>query len=442
MNSENKNPSAPEKLRQFIWEQGLALGSIQIDSIIDNFITQMNKTSHSNSLAMLPSFLHMPTSLEVGKTFIAIDAGGSNLRCALISFSLENNQYQYTIEKESHHAMPGTQGKLSAADFFEALYLCLEPFLEFSNIIGFCFSYPCEISDSLDGKLLRWTKEVNAPEVENLWIAQQLNRLIEHKGKTQKKIILLNDTVSSLLSIKLQTHKPVNLIENSTHHYAHIGLILGTGTNCAFTETKHKEVINIESGAYNGIKNTPCDALLDMQSLNPNEYAFEKKIAGRYLGSLCLALLNIAASQGLLSEVCSASIRSFSKINKNTLKTERLNELLGETTENHIFKTKEQDLTTIRFLINAVIERAALLSSIQLFAISKKIVLDLNLDKEQTLHVDINIEGSTYYQLKGYQEKITHKLNELMLREGISYQLLQTENASLLGAAIAAASVS
>lgn len=450
-----KNNSAYELLRQFIWEQGFALGSIQSNAIVNDFISQMDKRNHEHSsLAMLPSFLHMPITLDTEKSFIAIDAGGSNLRCALIKFSIIDKQYQYTITKESLHAMPGTQKKLSALEFFEALYLCIAPLLDFSDTIGFCFSYPCEISNALDGKLLRWTKEINAPEVENLWIAQALNKLFDKKGKPQKKIIVLNDTVSTLLSSKLTSEQSSNRTTNNTKNYAHIGLILGTGTNCAFTDMsietnsgRTHEIINIESGAYNGIKNTPSDEQLDAQSLNPKEYAFEKKIAGRYLGNLCLILLNIAASQALLSINCCESIQTFSRANKNNLATEQLNELLSQNAKPNIFTNNENDKNTIRFLINAVIERAALLSALQLFAISKKIYLDLNQSKVQAasrapmLHIDISIEGSTYYQLSGYQEKITNTLHSLMQQQGISYQLLQTKHASLLGAAIAAASV-
>jgi hexokinase len=438
------NDTIPEQLRSFIWKQGFALGNIQNEEIIDSFIAQMNtQNKKSSSLAMLPSFLKTSNTLQFNKKFIAIDAGGSNLRCALISFHKEKGAISYSIEKQHSQSMPGVDHLLSKIEFFEKLFECIEPLLNASDTIGFCFSYPCEISENLDGRLIRWTKEITAPEVEGEWIGQALNELLQSKGYASKKIILLNDTVATLLAGKLET----NSVNASLH--ANIGLILGTGTNCAFNELTGQQVINIESGNFNGTPLNQADTNLDAYLTDKGNYSFEKKIAGRYLGNLCLELFLLAANEGLFSEACSASIKAFTDSNQFNLPTKQLNYFFEEGNSEKLFEMNDSDLQTVQFLIDSVIERASLFSALQLFAIAKKLLLDANIQnndensekEDKQLHIDINIDGSTFYQLHEYQNKIIRKLSAMMGRQGISFRLLKTEDPSLLGAAVAAASL-
>ena len=73
--------------------------------------------------------------------------------------------------------------------------------LNASENIGFVFSYPLEIFPDKDGRLIRFTKEIKAKEVEGEFIVKNLLSAIKKQGfGSNKKIILLNDTTASLLA--------------------------------------------------------------------------------------------------------------------------------------------------------------------------------------------------------------------------------------------------
>ncbi len=424
--------SLPKEIRSFIWQQGFAIGSIQIQTLVEQFMLQMEQGKQKqSSLAMLPSFLHVPEQLHKNEPVIVMDAGGSNLRCAIAKLKQNKQGYALALEQEKFLSMPGSREAITKDSFFELLYQSIQNLLPFSNTIGLCFSYPCEISDEHDGKLIRWTKEVAAEGVEGLWIAEELNKVIKKQHGQAKKIVLLNDTVACLLAGTMHTIRK----ENQTHY---IGFILGTGTNCAYSETKDRQIINIESGAFDGITNTPADKLLDSQCQDQGYYLFEKKISGRYLGNLCLMLLQIASSKKLFSDEACKNILDFSNQENASLSTETLNALLENQFSALVFN--EQDFEKIHFLIDSVIERAALLSAIQLAAISRYQLLSQE-HKQQSTNCTICVEGSTYYQLRNYQERIRHYLHGINHAYGIQYEFVRMEFASLAGAALAALQV-
>lgn len=423
------NPSfPPPNLRTFIWQQGFAIGNIQINQLIENFMLQMEQGKNKkSSLAMLPSFLNLPEDFSNKQTVIVMDAGGSNLRCALAHFSQQTNVNSFILEQEKFLSMPGASKAVTKTQFFELLYQSIENLLPFSDTIGLCFSYPCEISRKLDGKLIRWTKEVEAEGVEGLWVAEELNKeILKHQGQA-KKIVLLNDTVACLLA---GTLSKIHLAPK--HH--HIGFILGTGTNCAYSEIDGS-IINIESGAYDGIPATHADELLDQACHDIGHYLFEKKISGRYLGSLCLKLLKLAASEKLFTENTCKQIRNFTQKSSNFLATESLNLLLENKLE--AFQCEEIDYPAIHFLIKSVIDRAALLSAIQLAAISQYQFKNEPKNENEKICI-ICVEGSTFYQLENYQESIQNYLARISSKHRIQYEFVHVNNASLTGAALAA----
>lgn len=427
---------APPELRHFIWQQGFALGAIQFDTLIEDFQKQMCQgKKRQSSLAMLDSHLHIPEQLAEQKKIISIDAGGSNLRCALVYFKQGSEGLQACIEEEKHVPMPGSDIPLDKKAFFYTLFKIIEPLLNKSDAIGFCFSYPCEISEQVDGKLLRWTKEVQAKGVEQSWIGKELNQVISDEAYPKKKITLLNDTVSTLLASLINTH------ENKAQ--AHIGLILGTGTNCAYSDYQGN-IINIESGTYDGVINSHADELLDQNCRDQGNYNFEKKIAGKYLGDLCLQLLILATQEELLSTGCSQSISAFAKAHDNHMDTQCLNDL--SSSKQAIFSASEDDNHVIAFLAQAVLEKAALLSAMQLAAIGQYQYQEYQQHREseddtsRQFNILVSVEGSTFYQLHTYQSRIMHYLNMMNRNYNIAYTFIKIEKASLLGATVAALS--
>ncbi len=411
-------------LRTFIWQQGFAIGALDYRQLADDFVSEMQLgiEKHPSSLAMLPSFLQQSFDQQVSnsETVIVMDAGGSHLRIALAN--INNNSIE--LAQLQTFPMPGSQSASNKQNFFETLCRYLENYLPYSEKIGFCFSYPCEISPELDGKLLRWTKEVEAEGVEGLWIGKELNDYLEQQGHQRKRIFILNDTVACLLA---NTDAPAH------EHSLQIGLILGTGTNCAFKSSVHQDIINIESGSYAHTQDFPADHNLHTKCHDQHHYNFEKKISGRYLGSLYLELLILAAEHHLFSRNTQASLKQFYQSGQ-TFTSEHLHALLEK--QQLPFDIDIQDQSAFGFLASSVLERAAYLCAMQLYAVF--LYEKAHHKTEDTVNVQISVEGSTYYQLYGYQQRIRFYLGNFLRKHQVTPSFHRHEHASLKGAAMAA----
>jgi len=147
-----------------------------------------------SSLRMIPTYIEADNQFFTDVPVVAIDAGGTNFRAALIKFS---KQGKLEISNIINAWMPGLEGEISKDEFFQTIAGYVKPLAEKTNRIGFCFSYPTEILPDKDGKLLQFCKEVKAPGVVGQLIGKNL---LETMGMPGKKIILLNDTVATLLA--------------------------------------------------------------------------------------------------------------------------------------------------------------------------------------------------------------------------------------------------
>jgi len=225
--------SAPgNTMIQFLEKEELLPESVPFDSSVEGFMEEMEKGLKGNpsSLAMIPAWVSAEKSIVPEERVIVLDAGGTNFRAATYSFDSAGNP---RVEHFSKSEMPGTSGPISRDRFFRDIAEKMELSVRDSEKIGFCFSYPTEIHPDGDGRLVHFTKEVKAPEVEGQLIVANLNAVLKSRGfPTPRKTVLLNDTVATLLAGK---------VASSLHGFdGYIGFILGTGTNCAYVENNEK----------------------------------------------------------------------------------------------------------------------------------------------------------------------------------------------------------
>jgi hexokinase len=111
-----------------------------------------------SSLPMIPSYIHPVSRVPAGKTVLALDAGGTNLRAGLVRFDENGKALAEEIRKAP---MPGTRGRVGAEEFFDEIAALAGPLLEKGRDIagiGFTFSYPMEITGDADGILLAFSK--------------------------------------------------------------------------------------------------------------------------------------------------------------------------------------------------------------------------------------------------------------------------------------------
>ena len=225
----------------------------------DDFISEMKNglEGKEGSLMMIPTYISADGKIKPNEPVVAIDAGGTNFRAVKMSFDEKMNLVTENLQQRK---MPAIDEELSNKEFFATLAAYLTEYKNVSDKIGFCFSYAVEIFPNKDGKLLEWSKEVKAPEV----IGQMVGKnCLQAMGTPNKQIVLMNDTVSTLLAGQAATA--------GQEFDTYLGFILGTGTNACYIEKNNNitktsnlnleesQIINIESGNFNKMPRTDID---------------------------------------------------------------------------------------------------------------------------------------------------------------------------------------
>jgi len=401
---------------EFIQNLGLGGERYETEELMQAFFSEMDKglAGEESSLAMLDAYLQAGSDIERNRRIIFIDAGGTNLR---VGTALFDDAGALQIDKFEKTGMIGLDGTVSKAQFFEQLADRVMPVIHESDSIGFCFSYPCEIQPDRDGKLLRWTKGIDAPEVVGCLIGEELNRVFEARGVGRKKMVLLNDTVATLLA---------GVAEGSARGAkGYVGFILGTGTNTATLEKG--EVINVESGGFDKLEPADIDREVDAATNNSGKQIFEKMISGTYLGPLTRAALNRAplseSGKKLVAELDELSLIHLDNFSAQNGRD------IGPLADPRL---SEEDGQKIRAVFGAVVARAAHLSAVNLAVAAVR---------NGTSPVCINLDGSTYFKTVGLREQAEAELKQILDQRGVEAFCVHTDDAPVVGAAIAALSL-
>lgn len=263
----------------------------QLKGIATSLKNEVEKGLEKDKMEILclPTYINPKKNITNGKALV-LDLGGTNYRAAIIEFvdgqpviHPENGfQKNLSIMKEPSF----TRENL----FQEIADLISELNLEGVKSIGYCFSYPAEPMLNGDAKLIRWTKGVGIKEMIDDLIGEPLleylNKRLEKANFTSIKVI--NDTIASLFA---------GLTDKEAQ--AHIGLIVGTGTNMATfihadkikklnPDYKQKGLvpINLESGNFRPPFLNVIDDKVDKYSDSRGAQRFEKAISGMYLGRI------------------------------------------------------------------------------------------------------------------------------------------------------------
>ncbi|MDR1866671.1 MAG: hexokinase [Treponema sp.] len=393
-----------------------------------------------SSLPMIPSYLTPIQSVAPGKTVIALDAGGTNFRAALIHFDSEARAVIEHIEKVP---MPGTQGQLNEEQFFNQIADLIVQLLELRSSvegIGFCFSYPTEITEEADGIVLALSKEVNVPDVIGKPVIKGVRQaLARRRIKAPDRIALLNDTVATLFT---------GLIEmGDMGNGPMVGAILGTGYNTAYPEYSIPKIkaetfenpciVVCETGNFAHRYQGYLDREFDRTTKNPGTYLLEKASSGAYLGPLFFVVAKQALYDGILQFNKSAEFTAWKQ-----LYTKDLNEFLrypvnppAQNPFSGLFAPEESDArNTFTYLASLLTERGALLAAAPIAAAIKRI------DHYDTANpVRVAIEGTTYLIYKGMRSALDSWLHIMVNNEKpLPYFIAPVDQASLLGAAAAA----
>ncbi|MCQ2591694.1 MAG: hexokinase [Treponema sp.] len=381
---------------------------------------------------MIRTFCNPPEKSACGQSVIVIDAGGTNFRSCLVTFDENGTPSISEMEKTK---MPGVEKELSRKEFFAQLAENLEHLKNKSNRIGFCFSYPMEITEDGDGILLGFSKEVKAPEVVGCHVGKCLKEALEASGwNSIERITLCNDTVAALLA-------GAACAVSGSNYSSYIGYILGTGMNAAYIQPDcdccgiKKQIIVCESGKFKSVNRSDFDIDFDKTTVKPGTFYLEKLCSGAYLGPVSWFALQAAAKDGVFSEKVCEEIKNIKSLN--------LIEMDGflhapYTKKNPLGKiaveiASDDDVNKIYQILDAIVERSARYAAAILVACT----IQTGAGKIASKPVCILCDGTTFHKTYRIKERVSGYLDEILTKQlGIYWDIVSCDNDITLGAAI------
>lgn len=421
-------------VNEWLKKQMVSAEAYDAQDLLENFLAEMKQglSGDASSLAMIPAYVGTGSSVPTNTSVAVIDAGGTNLRVCIAKF---NDQGEIKLSGFSKRPMPGRENEISAAEFYTVLGDTLEPLKDEFDSIGFCFSYPANITPDYDGRLQHWTKEIKIPEMVGQLVGDGLLKHLNERGMTGKQVVVLNDTVACLLA---------GLAKGQMFNASsYIGFILGTGTNTAYVENNRNilkleglesgiQVVNVESGGFAAYKRSPIDIKLDEKSENPGGHVFEKILSGVYMGTVTLELLKALAIEGVFSESGTRGIKGMEDlyiIQIDNLAADNGRDI-GELGSD-LFSDSDREI--MRMVFNGVVDRAALMTAVNILAA----VVKSGAGTDAAHPVCVNIDGSTYYMTYQMEDKVQGYLRPMLEERGLNIRCVQVDDAPVVGAAIA-----
>ncbi|MCL2056169.1 MAG: hypothetical protein FWH02_02990 [Oscillospiraceae bacterium] len=425
------------KMADFLKNHGLCLSMRQLEEGTQKFLEEMGRgLSGQGSLKMLPAYIDPSVKPDFSKKVIAIDAGGTNLRIALVCLADLANP---AIEYFENYPMLGTQGVLTADEFFSRLADKIAPIADKAENIGFCFSFPAQILPNRDAKIIQFTKEVKITGAEGRLVGEGLLAALKAKDlPCNQSVTVINDTVAALLGGVTGTGGRV------FDDFA--GLILGTGTNTCYVEqnarvkkdpalagTTGKTLVNLESGGYSGAPRGDIDIAFDNTLEAPGEQMFEKMISGAYQGPLMLCLLKAAAKEGCFSANLAEKIAGMSAISGKEI--DRFADFpYGDNTLAAYIGGDENDREAVYTLIDAFYDRVAVLITMNIAAL----LIRMGAGKNPWKPVCVCAEGTTFYMAKLFRPKLDYYMRTYVRDKlGLYCEFVKVDNSTIFGTAAA-----
>ena len=421
----------------FLRRHGMHPEQTDLLVLCENFFSEMTNGLEGapSNLLMLPTYLSCEARQAQDSVAAVIDAGGTHARVARVRFyghSEIPGPKTPLLEQLETFPMPGSQGQVSREAFFEAFAEKLVPLLPDCDALGFCFSFPCEILPTRDGRVLYFDKEVQVADSQGMHLLELLGESLRRRGIDPPPGVVLNDTAAALLGGAAQT--------DPEQWDGFLGLIWGTGLNVCYSEpveqiSKLKTVgsgsmlINTESGIFSNVPTGDFDRELDAGSSMPGSHLYEKMVSGAYLGQVIGRTLSGAARECRLPD-------RFSEL--QDLTTAEADAFLVEPTGKNRLATlcqTEDERAFVQTVAELLCLRAARLVSANLGAA----LLRADLGRDPDHPACIVAEGSTLYKSKLLLPYLESTLTDFVVnRLGRHFRLLKPEHANLVGSAAAA----
>ncbi|MBR1609643.1 MAG: hexokinase [Kiritimatiellae bacterium] len=414
--------------------------SAEVDAaaLLAEFDRQMEDglAGRPSSLQMIPSYLDASRAVPAETPVAVLDAGGTNLRVAVVWFDKSGKA---RIEDFEKHRMPGTDGRVLGADeFFGVFADLLAPISRRADTVGFCFSYPTEILPDLDGRLIRWSKQIEAPEIVGRKVGSGVADALERKTGRRLAVKVLNDTAATLLAGKAAGM--------SRRHSSYVGFILGTGTNTAYIERNSRigkapalpaggsTIVNVESGGFDGAPRSDFDRAAVARMRQADTGLFEKMISGAYVGEVGCEVLRAAAAEGFFTPAAAEALKNLPGLATIDLDDFVANPFIGKGALAAV-PMEDSDRRAVMALCEPVFLRAARFTAANIAAA----VLRSGEGRDPLHPVCVTIDGSTYYKTRTgmFRSRVEEGLRDILGARDVSFETISVDEAPIVGSAIA-----
>lgn len=426
------------KAEAFLERCGMGYRGIDILPCAEEFRAEMKRAmkGEGGSLQMIPTYYAPVQRLRSGKSVLAVDAGGTNLRAAVVRFSPDG---AITLERHRSCKMPGVREEITADEFFCRTARFIAPLVPECSDIALCFSYASRPTPELDGIAEEMGKQLKVTGMEGRSLAGGLGEALKREGcGGEKRIFVLNDTVATLMGGTASS--------DGRPYSGYVGFILGTGLNASYVERAERFsefagarsgpiIVNTESGNYDRFPRGKMDCMYDETLRDTGKWQFEKMVSGRFQGGLLYTVLCQAVLEGLFSKEFA---KGFSAV--PGLRSRQIDEFLNFPGGDGMLATccsgaRPEDAFLLYSLIDALSERAAKMVTANLAAL----LLQSGGGENPLRPVCITADGSTFYKSKLFRGQLDYYVRTCITdRLGIFCEFHKTGDVNLIGAGLAA----
>lgn len=400
---------------------------LNFDEIAKKFLRRMDEglNGQCTAMPMIPTYITDVdrSSIKPNVKRILIDAGGTNFRAAVGYFDEQGKPRIENIRKTPMPASDGTY--FSKEAFYSAIADGIKDYLDKADDVGFCFSYQVNMDKDVDGEVVMFSKEINAPEVIGTRVGRETLLACKRYSDKERGIVILNDTVATLLGGMATSRKKYS---------TYIGYIYGTGTNVCYIEDASnikkvaylpagKMLINTECGNFDGFTLGDFDKACLARTAVPNRQLFEKMTSGKYLADIIAEAYKTAQAEGAFDG--DAELRPFELKDVSSLLTD------GQ------FPCKfacEKDLIFAKEIAVELINRAAQMGALVVAMTAVKSCRE----KDCSLPVAVVAEGTTFNKLPAYRKVFEEFLTRFLHDYGgLTYEIVQGEELNFVGSLMA-----
>lgn len=441
MSPQNYSLKKKQKVIKALSDSKLLISDKDRDKYVAAFVTELKGglAGRKSSLKLLPSFVKFASKITSRDKIAVIECG----QVTLSKGSFQQNGEKYNVQEVMGYPMPGLGKETSMEYFYKQIIFNARDVLRSTNKIGLCFRHPIEANAKGDGKLLKWAREsINVSELVGKFIGEEFKKYLKEEFEREYKIIVLNDTVATLIA---------GLGETWDKEFEDfIGLVHSRGYNLAYIEDgrelkgiladtkylKSQMVLNTQAGGFSKVENSLVDkevhALLGKMSVGE----FSQKVNSECL-PLALKVIAKEFSGKLLSP----------KISKRLLEMEDLDLEQMEAFIRCGLKSNSEIASFFRFatlddavnlgiIIDQILERAARLVAIQISGILKY----KNIGHNVLQPVGIIVEGEFFDLVRDFEDRVRCEIFQYFGKSDPRFiRFLNVPNATLLGTGIAAA---